>query len=127
VPVDDAATQAALTALIGQINVASEQIAVKSALIVQRIGMGLTHVRTGTLRRSWHTEPLGGEGGTYSARVGPTTVYARRQELGFSGPDSLGRVYKNDPGWPYVRPAREQAQLPIQAMAGEVMRAAIGA
>ena len=126
-PVDDAATQAALTALIERINVGAEQIAVKGALLVQRLGMAQTHVLTGTLRRSWHVEPLGGGAGTYSARVGPTTVYARRQELGFRGPDSLGRVFRNDPGWPYVRPAREQAQVPIQAMAGAVIRAAIGA
>ena len=82
-----------LAALAARFNTAARQIAGKAALIVQREGMARTHVRTGTLRRSWHVEGPEGGGGLYTARVGPTTVYARRQELGFMPPlrDSLGR------------------------------------
>jgi hypothetical protein len=47
------------------------------------------------------------EAGPYAAFVGPTMIYARRIELGFSGPDSLGRVYHQPPR-PYVRPAYEE-------------------
>jgi len=36
-------------------------------------------------------------------------AYARRLEYGFSGPDSLGRVY-NQPPQPYVRPVANRAQ-----------------
>jgi hypothetical protein len=50
------------------------------------------------------------EAGPYAAFVGPTMIYARRIELGFSGPDSLGRVYHQAPR-PYVRPVFE-AVLP---------------
>ena len=126
-PVDDEATQAALTALIAKINRAAEIIAGSSAHIVQQLGMERTHVITGTLRRSWRVVGPEGGDGVYRAAVGPTMIYARRQELGFVGPDSLGRVFKNDPGWPYVRPAREAAQVPVQQLAVTTLRAAIGA
>jgi hypothetical protein len=100
VPVDDSDTIAALSALVARVEAAGPTIAGTIALRVKQVGMGLTHVRSGTLRRSWQVTLAGS-----SAEVGPTTVYARRQELGFSGADSLGRIYRHDPGWPYVRPA----------------------
>lgn len=40
----------------------------------------------------------------WQAEVGPTMVYSRRLELGFTGTDSLGRVF-NQPPYPYLRPA----------------------
>lgn len=42
----------------------------------------------------------------YAASVGPTMVYSRRLELGFTGTDSAGRVY-DQPPYPYLRPAVE--------------------
>jgi Bacteriophage HK97-gp10, putative tail-component len=124
VPVDADDTIAALTAMMGRVRVASRTIVAKSALELQRVGMAHTHVRSGTLRRSWRIEPFG-EGGMYGARVGPTTVYARRQELGFKGPDKLGRVFKNDPGWPYVKPTFVQVAPQILRYAIDGLSAAL--
>ena len=78
---------------------------------------------TGTLKRSIHvganveTSPGFNPGEGYSdiggeivspsrvkVRSGTNLVYAPRVEYGFSGKDSLGRVY-NQPPKPYLRPA----------------------
>ena len=108
-PVDDAGTLAALDALIVRIR-AAEAAAVKgAALIVQSAGMEKTPVLSGTLRRSWKMESKG-----LAAFVGPTMVYARRIELGFKGPDSLGRVYNQAPN-PYVKPALDESLPAIQS------------
>jgi hypothetical protein len=104
-PADDAATQAALAALMVRISAAGAVAVKKVALAVQAAGMAGTPVLSGTLRRSWTTKmvPAGGVG-VYAAMVGPTMAYARRIELGFKGADSLGRVYDQAPK-PYVKPA----------------------
>lgn len=63
------------------------------------------NVVTGTLRRSIKHDPVTPWGlGGWQTKVGPTAVYGRRIELGFSGADSLGRVYKQPP-YPYFTPA----------------------
>lgn len=118
-PVDDSEFQEAMTALIGRLSVASADIAVKGSAIIQRAGMAHTKVVSGTLRRSWKTEQLtsGIADGVFAAFVGPTAVYARRQELGFKGPDSRGRVFHNDPGWPYVKPALREARPLVTQLA----------
>ena len=120
-PVDDTGALAAIEAMAARVSAACDIIVAKSALAVQTTGMGLTQVQSGTLRRSWHIETLG-----HTARVGPTTVYARRQELGFQGADSLGRVYVNDPGWPYVKPAFDATLPLIQTYAVTTVAEAIG-
>ena len=102
-PVDDAAFQAAFDALIVRIGAAGAVAVKTAALAVQASGMVRTPVQSGTLRRSWHTTSVG----PYEANVGPTMIYARRIELGFEGPDSLGRVYHQAPK-PYVRPAYDE-------------------
>ena len=126
-PVDVSATLAGLDALTARINEASETIAGRAALIVQRAGMAATHVRTGTLRRSWTVVGPEGSGGAYSAQVGPTMVYARRQELGFQPPlrDSLGRSFPNDYGRPYVQPSALAARSGIEQMAISVVTEAV--
>src|ERR1700677_3498013 len=112
--VDASGTIAGIAALRARLNVAAERIAGRGALLVMAAGQKLTHVVTGTLRRSWRIVGPGGGDGVYSAEVGPTTVYARRQELGFYGPDSIGRIFPNDPGWPYVAPAHLAAIRPVR-------------
>ena len=102
-PVDSAATQAAITQMMERIAVASSAAVKTAALAVQAAGMKHTKVVSGSLRRSWRTESQG----PYAAFVGPTMIYARRIELGFEGPDSLGRVYHQAPK-PYVRPAYDE-------------------
>lgn len=124
-PVEDADFQAAMDALIARVNVASRGIAVKGSAIIQRVGMKHTKVVSGTLRRSWRTQQVGGTGGVFAARVGPTTVYARRQELGFKGPDSLGRIFHHDPGWPYVKPAIEESTPMVGVLARASWAAAL--
>lgn len=64
------------------------------------------NVATGDYRRSWNMR-------TGATLTGPTAVVstqapqAARLEYGFSGADSLGRVY-NQPAYPHVRPAVEK-------------------
>lgn len=119
-------TIAALRAIMVRVNAACEAAVAKSALAVQQAGMGKTKVRSGTLRRSWRMELLPSEGGVYAARVGPTTVYARRIELGFQGPDSLGRVYNQQPS-PYVKPARDETLPAIMGFVEAELRKALRA
>lgn len=126
-PVDASGTIAGIVALRTRLKLATRDIAAQGAAIVQRIGMDRTHVRSGSLRRSWRiVGPVGGDT-TYSAAVGPTMIYARRQELGFLPPltDSLGRQFPNDPGWPYVRPAHDEAVEPVYQKATEIVRGAV--
>ena len=102
-PVDDRAFQAALTQMMERIAVASGAAVKTAALAVQAAGMQHTKAVSGTNRRSWRTEAKG----PYAAFVGPTMIYSRRLELGFKGPDSLGRVYNQAPK-PYVRPTYDE-------------------
>ena len=119
-PVDSAATQAAITQMMERIAVASSAAVKTAALAVQAAGMKYTKVVSGSLRRSWRTESQG----PYAAFVGPTMIYARRVELGFSGPDSLGRVYKQPPR-PYVRPAYTETLPKIRPFFISAISAAI--
>jgi hypothetical protein len=64
------------------------------------------NVITGTLRRGIkHTPivPFGVRG--WATEVGPTVIYSRRIELGFAGPDSLGRVFDPTKRYPFFLPA----------------------
>jgi hypothetical protein len=58
--------------------------------------------KTGTLRRSVHVEMQMVDDQPV-ALVGTDVVYARRQEYGFIGADSLGRIY-HQIAHPYFRP-----------------------
>jgi len=126
VPADDSELQAALSAMRARIHLASKVIATKGGLVIQQVGMKHTKVVSGTLRRSWRTEPLD-SGGVYGARVGPTTVYARRQELGFLPPlkDSLGRSFPTAYGWPYVKPSLDEARPMVGTLARNTYAAAM--
>jgi hypothetical protein len=115
-PVDDAATRAALDALMVRISAAGAVAVKKAGLAVQAAGMSLTKVLSGTLRRSWVTETVAASPlGVYAVKVGPTMVYARRIELGFKGADSLGRVYNQAPS-PYVKPAYDRTMPRIRPL-----------
>jgi hypothetical protein len=124
-PVDDASTQAALTALAGRLSVAGEKIAAKAALAVQAAGMSYTPVKRGTLRRSWRIELASTGSGVFTARVGPSVVYARRIELGFyDRSDSLGRHYMQR-GKPYVSKAYKSVVPKILSYARSITAAAL--
>lgn len=71
------------------------------------VGGSRPHNRSGALARSIRmvkVEDLGD--GRWSSQTGPTIVYARRIERGFTGTDSKGRNY-NQPPYPYLRPGFE--------------------
>lgn len=73
-------------------------------------------VVTGRLRNSITVIERGPAGRFgWQAKVGPTVIYARRLELGFTGTDSLGRHY-NQPPYPFMAPAFKTL------MAGEAER-----
>ena len=127
--VDDAATQAALSAMIVRLRAASKVAAMKGILVIQNAGMqrsgGLTFEKvTGTTKRSWHAEPIN-VGGMFGAQTGPTTVYARRLELGFYNmTDSLGRHYYQR-AKPFVRPAFLEALPEAKAVINATYAAAL--
>lgn len=65
------------------------------------------NVVSGTLRRSIHVEGPSNYGTDgRKVEIGPSVIYGRRVELGFTGADSLGRNYAT-PGFPYLAPALE--------------------
>lgn len=96
--------EAALAAMVARVRVGAVKAAQDAAHLVEGAAKRRAPVLTGTLMRSitsWVSREDVGEAG-YS--VAPTVVYARRIELGFHGPDSLGRVYNQAPR-PYLKPA----------------------
>jgi hypothetical protein len=81
---------------------------------------------TGTLGRSIQTVPLAsGVGGT-TVEVGTNVIYSRRIELGFTGADSLGRVYDQAPS-PYLRPALDENRPRILEAIANAIRILVGA
>lgn len=112
---------AALDAMVARVEAAAARTAVDSALIVQAesqrvASSGIFEHPTGTTKRSVHTEPGVTGTGAYSAKVGPSTVYSRRLELGFDGSDVLGRVYHQQPR-PFMAPGRRAAIPAIDRLA----------
>lgn len=81
---------------------------------------------TGTLRRSIHVEPIISGRTRCLVVIGTDVVYAARQEFGFVGPDSLGRVY-HQPPHPYLRPAIEQEAAGVVKDIHTVVRAILWA
>lgn len=63
---------------------------------------------TGTLDSSFTMTPR-----PYGAEVGSDLPYARRREFSFKGPDSLGRMFPNDPAAYYLKKTLQD--LPSQA------------
>lgn len=53
-------------------------------------------------------------------KVGTDLEYAARIEFGFTGPDSLGRVYNQAPH-PYLRPAFDENRAKATAEIGRVL------
>lgn len=91
--VGDKGVLAALTAHRVRLGLGAERAVRKATLATRNTASTLAPVRTGTLRRSYHTEfptPLVGV-------VGTDLVYARRVEYGFVGVDALGRFYDQAP------------------------------
>lgn len=124
--VDTSGFSAALDGVVARVNAAAEEISRRGALMIEAAAKARSPVKTGTLRRSIVTKPLGASSaGVYTTQVGPTVIYARRVELGFRGADSLRRVY-NQPGRPYFRPGVDETVAAIGSMAETTWTAAIG-
>jgi hypothetical protein len=122
VAVDDAAFKAALDAMVVRVEAAAARLGADAAGLIEASAKKQDSytTRSGTNRRSIHTER--GEMGGYL--VGPSAVYSRRLELGFQGPDSLGRVYNQKPR-PYMKPGRSEALPGIISLARRRFAAAI--
>lgn len=102
------------------------QAAVASGgLLVQNDAKRRAPYKTGTLRRSIHSE-VSGNRDQATAEIGTDAPYAARLEYGFDGKDVLGRTYHQSPR-PYLRPALdENADLAAREI-GEALKAAIEA
>lgn len=120
---------AALDALAARVQLAGRKLAMEAALLVEAeakrvASSGIFAHPTGTTKRSIHSEPMTGDVNAYKAQVGPSTVYSRRLELGFDGPDSLGRVFHQRPR-PFMRPGRQNALPKVLGLARRRFAAAI--
>jgi len=67
---------------------------------------------TRTLSRSIHPDNLEVTEAKVSIEIGTDVEYARRIELGFVGPDRLGRRYHQAPQ-PYLRPALAESEKSV--------------
>ena len=76
------------------------------ALLIENQAKQNAPVVTGTLRRSLHHETADTSPTAAAIDIGTDLVYARRVEYGFSGRDSLGRLYNQAPN-PYLHSASE--------------------
>jgi len=98
------------------------------AMPIENEAKTLAPVKTGTLRRSIHTEVIDSSSTSATARTGTDVVYARRLEFGFVGRDSLGRLYNQAPR-PYLRPAfdtkKAQAIADMKAIWRETVQDAL--
>lgn len=88
------------------------------------VGGDKPNVVTGTLRRSIHSTPVHRTGlGAWAATVGPSTVYARRVELGYPGGPGRGRQATR--AFPYFKPAAATTRERMYAIAVTHWRAAL--
>jgi len=82
------------------------------------------NIVTGTLRRSIRTTGVQRLAGGYSTTVGPTAIYGRRVELGFTGADSRGRRY-NQPAYPFFGPGVKEVRLRVHEISVRNWTAAV--
>lgn len=126
---DAKAAQAKLALIVERVRAANEKIAVDAAHLIQARAASKLHVgygvQSGTMRRSGHVDgPRRETLDRASAKVGPSVIYARRFELGFTGPDRLGRTFPYRPR-PYWKPAYEESLPAVNALAARRWEQAI--
>lgn len=115
-----------LAALSDAVAGAVLEAAVRSgAQLIQNDAKRRAPYRTGTLRRSIHTE-VDGDRNRAEAEIGTDVPYAARQEFGFEGVDALGREY-HQAARPYLRPALDENVDVAAQEIGEALRQAIEA
>ena len=116
----------AVEGMVERIDALTRGAVAAGAHLIEAAGKKETPVDTGTLRRSWFVEgPIGLGLGSYLARIGPTTAYARRVDLGFSGSDSMGRTYHQPPN-PYAERGYKAAMPAVNALFRDAWATAIG-
>ena len=101
---------AAIDGMVEAANVATRDAVKKGASLIESKAKAHSPVLTGSNRRSIHVEgPIGVSAMLgYSASIGPSMIYSRRLELGFSGTDAIGRAYHQAPH-PYLAPGLADA------------------
>lgn len=113
--------EAAITAIVSAAEKATGDAVAEAAHLVEAkaksnaSGRPGPNVVTGTLRRSIYVEGPKSVGMGYSAKVGPSVIYARRIELGYQGTDSLGRHY-DQPAYPFLKPGLDAARDEISSI-----------
>lgn len=116
---------------------AMELALVSGALLIQNAAKSKAPYLTGTLRRSIHIGGHTGQAGDFAGNdiggngpreilVGTNVPYARRIEYGFSGADSLGRVY-HQAAQPYLRPAMTEQQGAVIKEVAQALKAILKA
>jgi hypothetical protein len=61
----------------------------------------------------------------YEAQVMVGSPYGHRREYSFKGPDSLGRMFPNDPAEPYLEPTLAENEQAMLAILEEAVQAAL--
>lgn len=80
------------------------------------VGGDRPNVVTGNLRRSITHDPVTRDGiGAWRTAVGPTAVYGRRVELGYTGGGS-GRGHQATRPFPFLKPAVDGAEMQLTAI-----------
>ena len=103
---------------------AMKEAVVEAASVIEKSAKARAPVQTGTLRRGITQTAPSKKGESWSASVGPTVIYSRRIELGFKGPDALGRVYNQEAN-PYFVPAVDEVTPHLGEIFRKHMRGAI--
>lgn len=94
--------------------------------LVQRHASGRPgpNAPTGDYRASWNALPTHEAAGRVSWSVGTDRAQAARLEYGFVGPDSLGRVYDQQP-YPHMGPAYDEIAPVFEAAMAKVAEQAV--
>jgi hypothetical protein len=120
---DRASARASSAARSATVEIASE---IEKATKERASGRPGPEVVTGTLRRSIRHDPVTPWGvGGWQTQIGPTAVYGRRIELGFAGPDSLGRHFDPSKKYPYFEPGFRSVVPRIPAIMAKNFRYAV--
>ena len=88
------------------------------------VGGARPNVVSGTLRRSIRSDPPVKTGAGWSVKVGPSTVYGRRIELGYPGGSGRGRQRTRP--FPYMRDAPDKVAAQMTAVAVAEMARVLG-
>lgn len=78
--------------------------------------------RTGNLQRSIRVVYVGKEGGSWVSQTGPTVIYGRRVELGYTG-TGVFPYYTTRP-FPYLQPGLDESHETLKRLYAELVTSA---